>query len=206
MPNIDTSTITGFDTMTAEQKVEALLNFEVPESVDLSGYVEKSIFDRKASEAASLSKQLKAKSEEAKALMTEEQQKQAALAEAAEADKAEKEELKARIAELEKNNTLREYTMSFTSLGFDEKLASETAKFMSDGETVKVFDNFKKFLEGYKSAIEAEHLRKMSQPNGAGADSAKGKDAAIEMAKKLAGTRTGTNKSYEDVMSNYLKR
>ncbi len=62
MPNIDTSTIEGFDSMTAEQKVEALLKAEIPEKVDLSRYVSKETFDKKASEASALSKQLKDKS------------------------------------------------------------------------------------------------------------------------------------------------
>ena len=36
MATIDTSMIEGFDSMTADQKVEALLKAEVPEKVDLS--------------------------------------------------------------------------------------------------------------------------------------------------------------------------
>ena len=39
---IDTTAIEGFESMTAEQKVEALLKVEVPEKVDLSGYIQKS--------------------------------------------------------------------------------------------------------------------------------------------------------------------
>ena len=38
MPTIDTSTIEGFEGMSAEQKVEALLKAEIPEKVDLSLY------------------------------------------------------------------------------------------------------------------------------------------------------------------------
>ena len=61
MANINVSSIEGFDGMTAEQKVEALLKFNIPDEVDLTKFVEKSVFDKKASEAAELSKQLKAK-------------------------------------------------------------------------------------------------------------------------------------------------
>lgn len=65
MPNIDTSTIEGFETMSAEDKVTALLAYEIPDAPDLSGYVEKTTFDAKASEAARLSKALTAKTKEA---------------------------------------------------------------------------------------------------------------------------------------------
>ena len=70
MAVIDVSTIEGYEGMTAEQKVEALTKFEIPESVDLSKYVSKDVFDKKASEAAGLSKQLKEK-------MTEDEKKKA---------------------------------------------------------------------------------------------------------------------------------
>lgn len=65
MATIDTSTIEGFDGMTADEKVTALLGIQIPDAVDLSGYVAKSVFDTKATEAANLAKQLKAKTTEA---------------------------------------------------------------------------------------------------------------------------------------------
>lgn len=65
MANIDTSTIEGFDGMTADEKVTALLGRQIPDPVDLSGYVKKDVFDAKATEAASLAKQLKTKTTEA---------------------------------------------------------------------------------------------------------------------------------------------
>jgi len=65
MATIDTSAIEGFDGMTADEKVTALLGLQIPDAVDLSGYVAKSVFDTKATEAANLSKQLEAKITEA---------------------------------------------------------------------------------------------------------------------------------------------
>lgn len=65
MATIDTSAIEGFDGMTADEKVTALLGLQIPDAVDLSGYVAKSVFDTKATEAANLSKQLKEKITEA---------------------------------------------------------------------------------------------------------------------------------------------
>ena len=65
MANIDTSTIEGFDSMTADEKVTALLGLQIPDPVDLSGYVKKDVFDAKAAEAASLTRQLRTKTTEA---------------------------------------------------------------------------------------------------------------------------------------------
>ncbi len=65
MANIDTSTIEGFEGMSADDKVAALLAYELPDMPDMTGYVEKGVFDAKASEAARLSKALTAKTKEA---------------------------------------------------------------------------------------------------------------------------------------------
>lgn len=78
MAKIDTTTIEGYADMTAEQKLAALEALEIPEAVDLSGYVKKSVFDAKASEAATKSRELKALKD---ASLTEEQRIQQERAE-----------------------------------------------------------------------------------------------------------------------------
>lgn len=196
MANINTESIAGFKDMTPEQQVEALLKVEVPDQVDLSGYVKKSVFDAKAAEASDLSKKLKGK-------MTEDEQKAAEAAEKAEADAKEKEALLARVAELEKNNTLREYTMSFHALGLDEKLSADTATAMADGKTETVFANLKKFLEDYEKSIEKKLMDKTPNPGGSsGKDE---EDAAIKKAKALYGKANGTAQTYTDVLGHYKK-
>ena len=67
MAKIDTSGIEGYAEMTAEQKLAALEGFDIPDP-DLSGYVKKDLFDKKASELAAAKKQLGEK-------MTEDEQK-----------------------------------------------------------------------------------------------------------------------------------
>lgn len=194
---IDVSTIEGFDTMTAEQKLEALMELEVPDKVDTSKMVSKELFDRKASELAEANKKLKSK-------MTEDEQKQAEIAEAAEAAAKEKEALLARVAELEKNNTLREYTLGFSNLGFDEKLAAETANLFEEKDSVKFFANMKKFLENYEKAIEKKLMDKTPGPGGNAGNSGD-EDPAVKKAKALFGNSVGTGKAYEDVLSYYKK-
>ena len=58
MATIDTSTIEGFDAMSAEDKVNALLAYNYPD-VDMSKFVTRETFDKKASEAAKLARDLK---------------------------------------------------------------------------------------------------------------------------------------------------
>lgn len=197
MAQIDVTQIAGFEEMTAEQKLDALMKLEVPEKVDLSGYVKKSVFDAKAAEASDLSKKLKGK-------MTEDEQKQAEIAEAAEAAAKEKEALLARVAELEKNNTLREYTLGFSNLGFDEKLAAETANLFEEKDSVKFFANMKKFLENYEKAIEKKLMDKTPNPGGNAGNSGD-EDPAIKKAKALFGNNAGTGKTYSDVLAHYTK-
>ena len=60
MAKLDTSTIAGYAEMTPEQKVAALEALTVPDAVDLTQYVSKATFDKKATEAAETSRQLKA--------------------------------------------------------------------------------------------------------------------------------------------------
>lgn len=198
MAQIDVTQIVGFEEMTAEQKLDALMKLEVPDKVDLSGYVKKSVFDAKAAEASDLSKKLKGK-------MTEDEQKQAEIAEAAEAAAKEKEALLARVAELEKNNTLREYTLGFTNLGFDEKLAAETANLFEEKDSVKFFANMKKFLESYEKAIEKKLMDKTPGPGGNAGKAGEDEDPAIKKAKALFGNNVGTGKTYADVLSHYKK-
>lgn len=200
MANIESysAQIEGFDSMTAEQKLEALMGIEVPDKVDTSKMVSKELFDRKASELAEANKKLKSK-------MTEDEQKQAEIAEAAEAAAKEKEALLARVAELEKNNTLREYTIGFSNLGFDEKLAAETANLFEEKDSVKFFANMKKFLESYEKAIEKKLMDKTPGPGGNAGKAGDDEDPAVKKAKALFGNNVGTGKTYADVLSHYKK-
>ena len=60
MATIDTSKIEGYAEMTAEQKIAALEGFKIPDAVDMTQYISKATFDKKASEAAEAARQLKA--------------------------------------------------------------------------------------------------------------------------------------------------
>ena len=57
---IDTNLIPNFDALPEEAKA-AILGMEFADAPDMSQFVAKSVFDKKASEAADLSKQLKSR-------------------------------------------------------------------------------------------------------------------------------------------------
>lgn len=152
---IDTNKIPGYADMTAEEKLAALEAYET-EDVSFDDYVRKDIYNKKASEAAELSKKLKAK-------MTEDEQIQAERAAQAEAIRAELEQLR-------KEKAISEHKASYIALGYDEKLAGETAQALVSGEMDKVFANQKRFIENVRKIERAEALASGSDklPSGAG--------------------------------------
>lgn len=164
MASIDTSTIEGFDSFTAEQKVEALLKLDIPERVDMSGFVRKDLYDKAASDLSKAKKDLAGK-------MTADES-------AAAEQKAKWEEMEARMAalqadneKLQKERTESIYKAKYLAMpGFDEKLAEETAKAMAAGDMDKVFANQQKANAEYEKQIKAELVRQDPKPGGAGGE------------------------------------
>lgn len=198
MANISTESIEGFEGMTPEEKVEALLKLDIPEEVDLSGYVKKSVFDAKAAEASDLSKKLKGK-------LSEDEQRKAAEEEAKQQEAQKFKELEDKYNELMKSSTLKEHALSLNGLGFDEKLASDTAAAIVDGDAEKLFKNMKTFLDGFRKSVEKELMDKNPGVKGNGGGSSKEEDKAVELAKSLGGPTNAASKDYNDVMKRYTR-
>lgn len=194
MATFDTSTIEGFDQMTAEQKLDAVLKAEIPDKVDMSGYVEKSVFDKKAAEASSLSKQLRAK-------MTEEEQKKLEAEEAKAADAQKFAEMEAKNAELEKKITISEYKANFLAQGYDEKLAAETAAALANGDMAKVFANAEKFKTALEAKIKSDLMDKTPKPGGGTGGS---ENPGLEQAKSIGKAKAEADKATADVMKHYI--
>lgn len=154
---IDVSKIPGFDGMTAEEKLTALLKLDVPDEVDLSKFVPKDTADKYASEAADLKKQLRTK-------QTEEEIKK-------DEDEKSRKELEDKYNELLARTTIAENKAKYLSLGYDDKLAAETAKALFDGDMEKVFANGAKHQTELEKRIKAEVLKGTPKPEGAGAGS-----------------------------------
>lgn len=192
MAFISTEAINGFAEMTDAQKVEALLKFEIPEAVDLSKYVEKSVFDKKASETAALSKQLKER-------MTEDEQKKAEEAETLQ-------KMQTELETLRKDKTIADYTAQYIGMGYDKELAADTAKAMAEGDMAKVFANGAKHKEVMEKKIKEDLMNRTPKPGGNGSSGGDdGKDLAVEKAKELAKAKYGSDKQYANVMDNYVK-
>ena len=199
MAQFDTSQIEGFEGMTAEEQVKALLGAEIPDEVDLSKYVSKEQFDKKVSDLSSANKKLKDQ-------MNEDQQKKLEEEEAKQQEAQKFADLESKYQELLKNSTLKEHTISLNGLGFDDKLAADTAAAIVDGDAAKLFKNMKTFLEGFRKSVEKELMDKNPGVNGnGGGGSSKEEDKAVELAKSIGKVGADNAKGYGDVMKNYLR-
>lgn len=153
MAKIDVTKIEGYADMTPEEKLKALEGYDVPDP-DYSGYVKKDVFDKTASELAAKKKELTEK-------MSEDEQKKVKEAE-------ERQALEEKYNALLRENAVSKNKTKLLALGYDEKLADETAEAMADGDLDKVFKNQKKFLEGFEKSIRAEVLKDTPEPTGDG--------------------------------------
>lgn len=143
---IDTSKIEGYAEMTAEEKLAALEAYEM----DMSGFVRKDVADKYASEAAENKRKLREK-------QSADEQAKAEQDEAFNAMKTELETLRTEKA-IDAN------TKKWMSLGYDEKLATETAKAMVSGDTEKVFANHAKFIADKEKNLRAQLLKDTPTP------------------------------------------
>ena len=167
MAKVDLTKIEGYADMTPEQKIAALEGYE-HEDPDYSGYVKKDVFDKTASELAGVKKQLKDKMTDDEAAKQKEQE--------------EREELQKNYETLLRKSTVAEHKAELLGMGYDEKLAQETAEAMADGDTAKVFANQKKHLEAVQKKVRAEALKDTPKPTGDG-DS---KTMTIEKLRKMS--------------------
>ena len=147
---IDTSKIQGYDKMTAEEKIKALEAFE--SEPDYTGYVKKDVFDKTASELAESKKQLREKLSADEIKAREDAEKQ--------------EKLQKDYDELLKKVTISENKAKLLALGYDDKLASDTAEAMTEGNLDKVFANQKKHLEAVEKKVREDVLKGTPKPEG----------------------------------------
>lgn len=149
MAKIDVTQIEGYAEMSAEDKLKALEGFDIPDP-DYSGYVKKDVFDKTASELAGVKKQLKDK-------MTDDEA-------AKQKEKEEREELQSKYDKLLRESEISKHKAKLLGLGYDEKLADETAEAMADGDMEKVFANQKKHLDSVEKRVRADALKDTPKP------------------------------------------
>lgn len=149
MAKINTSTIEGYSDMTPEQKIAALEAYESAKP-DYSGYVKKDVFDKTASELAAKKKELNAKLSEDEKKRRQEQE--------------DREKLQSAYDQLLRDSKISKFKAELLAMGYEDKLASETAEAMVDGDNDKVFANQKKQLEVVQKAARAEALKNTPKP------------------------------------------
>lgn len=149
MAKIDTSKIEGFDTMTDAEKIAALTGYDIPDP-DYTGYIPKSKFDATASELAQMKREKKDAMSESERLKTEQDEKIAKLT--------------ADLAEMTARETKSKYTAKYTALGYDAKLAEETADALIKGDMDKVFANHQTFIASHDKAYKATLMTSGSTP------------------------------------------
>ena len=152
MAKINTGAIEGYEAMSAEEKLAALEALDIPDVEKI-----KSALDKATSEAAGYKKQLRER-------MTEDEARAAKDAE-------EMDEIRKELEQLRAEKVVDQNTAKFLGLGYDEKLARETAKAMADGDTELVFKNHAKFIADREKALKAEILKSTpTPPAGEGAE------------------------------------
>lgn len=188
MPNIDPSTIEGFENMSDAEKVTALLGLDIPERVDLSGYVKKDVFDKTSSELASAKKSLREK-------MTAEETAKAQQDEAMTT-------LQAKYNDLLKKSTVAEHTAKYLALGYSAELAQSTAEAIFDGDMDTVLENQKK----YNAEVERKHKEEAERGMHPGGGSHPGgADPTEELAKKLGKRASEADQTNRKTLEHYFK-
>lgn len=155
MAKVDITKIKGYEGMTPEEKIKALEAYEIEDvQPDYSGYVKKDVFDKTASELAGVKKQLKEKMTDDEAAKQKEQE--------------EREELQSKYEKLLHDSEVSKNKAKLLALGYEEKLADDTAEAMVTGDLEKVMANQKKHLEAVEKKVRAEALKDTPKPTGDG--------------------------------------
>lgn len=166
---INTDKIQGYADMTPEEKIKALEAFEVADP-DYTGYVKKEIFDKTASELTDYKKQLREKMSADEIKAKEDAEKQ--------------EKLQSDYDALLRKVTLSDNKSKLVALGYEDKLATETAEAMLDGNLEKVFANQKKHLEAVEKKIREDVLHNTPKPEGGSSSNTMTKEKFREMSAK----------------------
>lgn len=138
---LDVSTIEGYENMTPEEKVAALEAFEYD---DKSKEIEKlkNAVTKANSEAAEMKRQRNA-------LQSEDERKR-------QEREDELESLKQKLAEMENEKIFTSNKSGLLALGYDEALAEDTAKALSEGNIKKMLENQRIFLEKHDKDYKAQ--------------------------------------------------
>ena len=165
---IDTSKITGYADMTAEEKLKALEELEIETPKDNGDEVTKlkTALSKANSDAAEWKRQFREKQTE----------QERAEAERAEHEKAVEDELRT----LRRDKTVSGYIAQCLALGYDKDLALRAAEAMADGDAASILACQQDFLESKQKELEASALNKQPTLTSGSPPTAKQADAEAE--------------------------
>lgn len=167
---IDTTKIAGFDEMTAEDKLNALLGYEFDEPKEPEDVAKlKNALSKANSDAAEWKRQFREKQTEAERAEAERKEHEAAV----------EEELRT----LRRDKTIGGYVAQCLALGYDKDLALRAAEAMADGDAAAVLSCQQDFIEAKKKELEATALNK--QPGLTSGSPPTAKDADRDELNKL---------------------
>ena len=143
------------DGMTLEEIEQALLGIEMP--VDNTAELDRlrEVVSKSNAEASAYKKQLREK-------MTADEIK-------AKEDAEKMEKLQNDYNALLRESNISKNKAKLLALGYDDKLAEETAEAMVDGNLDKVFSNQKKYIDSVEKKIRENVLRETPKPEGGSA-------------------------------------
>lgn len=153
MPKIDVSNIPNYSSLSAEEKVALLEGYEIPEPQQNDNADEitrlKNALTKSNSEAADFRKKWQSTLSEQERLEAERQQRDA--------------EREARIAALEKEKAIGDYTAKFLATGYSAELAKSSALAMAEGNNAQVFADMNEFIAEKAKQLQAEALNNQPQ-------------------------------------------
>lgn len=178
MAKIDWGSVEGFrEDMTAEEKVEFMSNYELPEpdpsaapaeevrdAKPRTDMISKKQFDKVSSELAAAKRQLRSR-------MTEEEAKE-------EERRTAEEALRIELEELRREKTVSGYKAEHLAQGYDDRSAADAAEALASGDMENYFSIVRRQAQIAAKAMRAQILKDTPVPpagNEADADSAKAK-------------------------------
>ena len=139
------------DKYTEGMTIEDILKLEVEEpQIDMSKFVSKELYDKAASDTANYKKQLRANMSEAEQKAAADAEKYASL----------EEELK----QLKADKAIAENAKGLVAIGYDEKLATEVATALYNGDAETVIKAQAKFVDAQKKAVLADAVKETPVP------------------------------------------
>lgn len=149
MAKIDTSKIEGYDSMSAEDKLKALEEYEYEDNAD-ELEKQKNLLSKANGEAAEWKKKFNALSKDGKDTKESLEKKVT--------------DMETELAELKKEKKQSEYVAALVSQGFSEDNAKDAAAALIEGDMAKYFECSRKHNEGLEKDIEARLLKNTQRP------------------------------------------